>query len=117
MGRPKKEQMVEAVLVEANNPYDTLSEALCEAYLQAAEGKGAERHACGEAFEEQMMFKIQELLAEHPHAFLAGQAIKKIVESGRLAQIRGVYDACAELDGAIVYTAAVKLALRKIVTD
>ena len=44
MGRPKKEPMVEAVLVEANNPYDTLCEALGEAYAQAAEGKGAERH-------------------------------------------------------------------------
>ena len=117
MGRPKKEQMVEAVLVEANDPYDTLSEALGEAYAQAAEGKGFERHSRGEDFEEQTMFKIQELLAEHPCGHLAGQAIKKIVEAGRLVELKGVDAACAELDGAIVYTAGIKIALRKIVTD
>jgi len=78
--------------------YKSLQNILQEAYLQAAEGKGKERHANGEPFEEQLICQIGRLGLN----FCLGQAVKKIVESGRLEGERGV----KELLGAINYISA-----------
>jgi hypothetical protein len=65
--------------------YKQLELVLSEAYDQASEGKGKERHAChGQRFEDQLICELSRILLGHPFAFNAGQAIKKIVEAGRL---------------------------------
>jgi len=60
--------------------YKELSRVLWEAFDQAAWGKGRERHANDEPFEDQLMMTITRLVDSFP----LGQAIKKIVESQRL---------------------------------
>ena len=82
--------------------YVVLSKILCEAYDQAAEGKGKERHADeGVPFEEQEVFQINRLLRGDPEAAPKYQAMKKIRESGR----RPYPEARGELLGAIVQIA------------
>lgn len=78
--------------------YADLAGVLEDAFEQASEGKGKERHATGEAFRDQPIFWIEENFP----SFQLGQAVKKIYESQRL----DVLPACAELRGAIVYLAA-----------
>jgi hypothetical protein len=80
--------------------YETLAVALDAALLQAAAGKGAERHADGQPFERQPM--SAELQAQGHPGFAIGQARKKLLESLRLPPER----AAAECLGAIVYAAA-----------
>lgn len=86
--------------------YESLSAVLQDALAQAAEGKGAERHANGKPFEEQPIFVIQRLLIGHPLAGQAFQIIKKTIEAGRLYNIRGKEAAQHETYGAINYAAA-----------
>lgn len=76
-----------------------LRNTLLRAYLQVAEGKGAERHGNGKPWPEQPMFKIAEMVGT---GFHLGQAIKKIDESTRLPGEAAV----KELLGAITYLAA-----------
>lgn len=78
--------------------YHTLKEVLAEAYKRAAEGKGKERHANDEPFENQLIFIIEKLGV----GFQLGQAIKKIVESKRLPKDQAIN----ELYDAINYIAA-----------
>lgn len=80
------------------NKYADLASVLEDAYEQAAEGKGKDRHATGEDFRDQPIFWIEENFP----SFQLGQAVKKIYESQRL----DTSAACAELRGAIVYLAA-----------
>lgn len=83
-----------------NTPgYESLANVLQRAYCQAANGKGAERHACHRPFTEQPMQTISELL-QSPVGLLY-QAMKKIQESQRLDKDAGV----RELLGAINYLA------------
>ena len=83
-----------------NTPgYESLANVLQRAYGQAAQGKGAERHACDRPFTEQPMQSISELLGT-PDGLLY-QAMKKIQESKRLDKDAGV----RELLGAINYLA------------
>lgn len=88
-------------------PYDSLQEVLKQAFLQAAEGKGKERHAVGDTpFEKQPCCTIAR---EVGLGFPLGQAMKKIIESNRLPKERGI----AELLGSIVYIAAAIIVRRE----
>ena len=91
--RPKR-------VIDAPAGYEALAAALDAALVQAAAGKGAERHADGQPFERQPL--CAELLAQGHPGFAIGQARKKLLESLRLPPER----AAAELLGAIVYAAA-----------
>lgn len=80
--------------------YEALYRILCEALEQSASGKGRERHASGEPWEEQPIVEICRWLGSN-HGTLF-QAIKKLRESARLRPEA----ARREMLGAIVYTAA-----------
>lgn len=79
--------------------YGALENVLSRAYNQAASGKGNERHAAGEPFDQQPMQTISALVGGD--GGLLFQAIKKIHESQRLNHAAGI----AELLGAINYLA------------
>lgn len=86
-------------VVDMNEPgYELLASVLQRAYDQAAKGKGKERHASNDAFENQVM---QDGARRFGVGALLFQAFKKSEESQRLPVDRGV----AELLGAIVYLA------------
>lgn len=87
--------------------YNSLNKVLREAYLQASEGKGRERHASGQPFG---MQPICELTRKVGLGFALGQAMKKIEESQRLPGEHGV----AELLGAINYLAAAIIIRREL---
>lgn len=84
------------------NDYDdhqALRDVLDEAYEQAANGKGRERHANGNAWLNQPIFEIGRMVGV---GFNTGQAIKKLQESSRMDPDAAV----RELLGAIVYAAS-----------
>lgn len=91
-----------------NTPgYESLSEVLHRAYKQAAQGKGAERHACARPFTEQPMQSISGLLGSHTG--LLYQAMKKIQESERMdkdAAVRELLGAINYVAGAIIFMEA-----------
>ena len=81
------------------NGYEQLQSVLDAAFKQASQGKGKERHATDNGFEDQPIMQIQDLVGK---GFSLGQAIKKIQESQRMDTAA----AERELLGAIVYIAA-----------
>lgn len=83
--------------------YEVLANVLERAYSQAAKGKGAERHAQGEPFQNQVM---QDGARRFGIGSLLFQAFKKSEESQRLPTDRAVN----ELLGAIVYLAGAVIA-------
>ncbi len=86
--------------------YESLADVLTGALMQAAIGKGRDRHADdGEPFEQQ---KICEIARRVGLGYPLGQAIKKATESQRLGD-RGP----AELLGAINYLAAAYLVMEE----
>ena len=91
----------------SQHPYFSLSEVFEEAYKQASEGKGHERHASeGESFEDQPICEMARRLG---HSGPLYQAVKKIYESQGLAGEKGVH----ELLGAINYIAAAIIVRRE----
>lgn len=78
--------------------YSSLATVLSGAYEQAAGGKGQERHADDQPFEDQPIQWIE----EHFKSFQLGQAVKKTHESQRLPNDAAI----KELLGAINYLAA-----------
>ncbi len=84
--------------IEIPKGYEALGEVLQHAVNQAAGGKGKDRHASGEPFEQQKICRIARAVGL---GFPLGQAEKKIEESLRLGT-RGP----DELLGAINYLAA-----------
>jgi len=86
--------------------YETLAAVLRQAYAQAAEGKGAQRHGQGQPFDQQPM---QQLIALYGVGFALGQAGKKAQESQRMDKDSAV----RELLGAINYLAGAVIALEK----
>lgn len=86
--------------------YESLADVLQRAYDQAAKGKGKERHARGEPFDEQVM---QQGAQRFGVGSLLFQAFKKSEESQRLPQDRAIN----ELLGSIVYLAGAVIALEK----
>ena len=84
----------------SRDSYESLRLVLDEAYRQASQGKGKERHAeKDEPFERQIICEVRRRVGG---GYTMGQATKKIYESQRLPGERGV----AELLGAINYIAA-----------
>lgn len=86
--------------------YECLREVLQRAYDQAARGKGAERHAQDQPFDQQPMQKLIELYGV---GFALGQAGKKMQESQRLKRDPAI----RELLGAINYIAGAVIHLEK----
>ncbi|QPB08647.1 hypothetical protein KB681_gp65 [Burkholderia phage Mica] len=86
--------------------YESLHGVLRRAFVQAAHGKGAERHAQGAPFDQQPMQRLIELYGA---GFALGQAAKKMQEAQRLPHERAV----AELLGAIVYAAGAIIAMER----
>lgn len=99
------------------NLYASLERTLADALDQAANGKGKERHAADNAFEDQVICAVQRLLMGHPFGYQAGQAIKKTVEAGRLFNIGKPDAAKAEALGAINYLAAMDIMVDEMRTD
>lgn len=93
--------------------YDSLFNVLTRALEQAQSGKGKERHAAGEPFTEQPIFKIGEMFGL---GFQNGQALKKMVEAQGMLK-RGEFNAAErEVLGAINYLAAVAIEINKRAT-
>jgi hypothetical protein len=82
--------------------YTELARILNDAMEQAAGGKGKERHADGENFEDQKICVINRWLRGSPVAGALFQAVKKTVESSRMTP----GPAIRELYGAINYIVA-----------
>lgn len=82
--------------------YSALRRVLDDAFTQASEGKGRDRHADGEAFHDQPWSRITSAVGL---GFPLGQAAKKIEEGKRLADAGEPGRAVAEWLGAIVYLA------------
>ena len=92
---------------KVNPGYWPLERVLLAAYAQAADGKGSERHAMGDAFLDQPIITIGQMLKSADGE--AYQAIKKLREGLQMAK-RGEYDAAIrEFLGAINYVAAVAI--------
>jgi hypothetical protein len=90
--------------------YNALARILGDAMNQASSGKGKERHADGERFENQKICVINRWLHGSPIAGPLFQAVKKAVESSRMT-----YDAAIrELYGSINYIAAGILLLEEL---
>lgn len=86
--------------------YESLAAVLDEALIQAQAGKGKERHANDEPFDEQL---ICQLCRQDGIGFATGQAKKKTTESHRLEGEFGI----KELLGAINYLAAAVIVRRE----
>jgi hypothetical protein len=84
--------------------YEELERVLCAAYIQAAVGKGAERHADSKPFTDQPMQTIAQSYGSVDGMMF--QVSKKLGESRGLPDGR----AQAEVLGAIVYAAGVHIA-------
>ena len=84
--------------------YEGLFDVLMEAYKQASEGKGKERHGNDLPFEEQPMQTMSQLLGSNKGCLF--QAMKKIQESTRMekdAAVRELLGAIVYLAGAVIY--------------
>lgn len=88
--------------------YASLRSVLDRAYRHAAAGKGKERHASGEAFEDQPIVRLGEFM-RGSIAFNVGQAAKKAMEAERLTKERAI----DELIGAINYLAGAVIILER----
>lgn len=86
--------------------YESLHGVLRRAFVQAAHGKGAERHAQDAPFDQQPM---QRLIDLYGVGFALGQAAKKSQEAMRLSPERAVH----ELLGAINYLAGAVIAIER----
>lgn len=86
--------------------YERLAAVLDQALEQAQAGKGKERHASGEPFEDQPIVQLGEWMAGST-VYDVGQASKKAIESTRLKPAHARH----ELLGAINYLAAAVIVL------
>ena len=78
--------------------YKLLQETLDGALKQASDGKGKERHADNQSYDEQPIMWIEKYFT----SYQLGQAVKKMHESQRLSKEMAI----EELKGAINYIAA-----------
>lgn len=93
-----------------NDGYKGLEDVFCKAFAQAAQGKGAERHANGRGFEDQPIARITDDLGL---GFPLGQVSKKVQEANGMVS-RGQHEAAEhELLGAINYLASAILTIRR----
>jgi len=93
--------------------YSSLKKVLKDAELQSSKGKGLERHANENKYEEQVICVVQRLLKDHPFGGHAYQIIKKTIEAGRLYKIKGKEAAYQEILGAINYAAAMCILIKE----
>lgn len=84
--------------------YEKLDKALADAYRQASEGKGKDRHAGGKPFDRQPIMEIGRMVGP---GFGLGQAMKKSQEAARMIDRGNHMHARQELLGAINYLASV----------
>lgn len=89
--------------MNAEREYRLLALVLNDALNQAQSGKGKERHACGEPFEQQEICQNTRAVGL---GYPLGQARKKAREAKRLFETKGKEAAIAECLGAINYLAA-----------
>jgi hypothetical protein len=104
--------LVEAAIVQTQEQGDThasLRRVFDLAVAQTKDGKGADRHGNGEAFERQPIVTINEVLGSNHGALF--QVVKKANESARLAATGRKDMAKNELLGAMVYLGAAYLLL------
>lgn len=94
--------------------YDILRDVYAAAVEQAAGGKGRERHANGEPFNEQT---ILQTIRAHGIGFGTGQAEKKARESHKLLELSGPERAQHELLGAMNYLGATYIRLGEMAKD
>lgn len=95
--------------MSSTDDYKSLSDVLERAYQQAAHGKGRERHAQDQPFDQQPMQTISQLVGSSDG--LRYQAIKKIQEAARMdkdAAIRELLGAINYIAGTIIYMEAAK---------
>ena len=83
--------------------YEELMLALNAAYVQAAGGKGKERHARGKPLHKQPIMKIARMVGP---GYPTGQAMKKLQEAVGMMEKGNFEAAQAEALGAINYAAA-----------
>lgn len=95
------------------DPYFELNLVLQDAQAQASQGKGKERHADNNAYEDQVICVVGRLLKDHPFGAHAYQIIKKTIEAGRLYKIKGADAAYNEMLGAINYAAAMNILIKE----
>lgn len=88
--------------------YTALAGVFDLAMEQAAQGKGAERHASGERFEEQVMVRLTGL---YGLGFPFGQVAKKCQEAARMVGWEQPDRAVAEILGAMNYLAGAVIAI------
>jgi hypothetical protein len=88
--------------------YESLKTVFKDAYDQAATGKGKERHAGNEPFEQQQICQISRWLGSVDYDI--GQAVKKCLEINRLPTAEAKI---SELLGAINYIAAAIVVLKE----
>jgi hypothetical protein len=93
--------------------YASLKRVLADAMLQAKAGKGKERHADDEAFENQKICVINRWIKDSPVAGTLFQAVKKTVESSRMTPDAAI----RELYGAINYLSAGIILLEEILAE
>lgn len=110
----EQDMTADEALAAINDGYEALRDEFVAAVEQASGGKGKERHANDLPFEDQPIMAITRLLDGHPCGALAYQAIKKIIESGKLLKIKGLEHAVAEAHGAMNYTAAIAIFYREL---
>ncbi len=91
--------------------YEILAGILDEALAQAQSGKGKQRHACDEPFKDQ---EICQGARKCGPGAMAYQVRKKILESIRLLDQKGVAAAEGDVLGAIVYAAAQLIVMREM---
>lgn len=93
--------------------YSALEEVLDDALEQSESGKGKERHANNNRYEDQVICVVQRLLKDHPFGGHAYQIIKKTIEAGRLYKIKGKEAAYQEMLGAINYASAMCILIKE----
>lgn len=94
----------------ASPEYAPLAAILQEAYDQAAQGKGYDRHDNGEPFTDQRAISIGRKVGP---GFLLGQSLKKTEEAATMISKGQSASAIRELLGAINYAAAAVLLIRE----
>jgi hypothetical protein len=99
--------------VNSADPYFELNLVLQNAMKQASQGKGKERHANDNNYEDQVICIVGRLLKDHPFGAHAYQVIKKTIEAGRLYKISGPEAAYNEMLGAINYAAAMNILIKE----
>lgn len=93
--------------------YEKLDAVLYDAISQSQDGKGKERHATNNNYEDQVICVVGRLLKGHPFGAHAYQIIKKTIEAGRLYQIKGQEAAYQEMLGSINYAAAMCILIKE----